>query len=260
MLFGDYHTHTRFSHGKGTVMGNCQRAFELGLKEIAITDHSFGHLGHPIRKRRMQAFLQQIRAARLAFIDLRVIAGLECNLLDGKGTIDFDEGLFEAMDKESVALGAVEHGFIVLGYHKFIKPTGVKEFFGFNLPMFFGGARVGASRKAKTTDAFIKAFERFPVSILSHPCVGVGVDMKALSEAAAHFGVYLEINGRRIAYSREDIDIILASGAQFIINSDAHKSENVGVVDKPLAFIKEMGIDLARVANWGKSPEFRGGR
>ena len=225
-------------------MGNCQRAFEVGLKEIAITDHSFLHLGHPIRKRKAEKFMSEVKAAREVFSDLKVIAGLECNLLDNSGGIDLWEQGYKCE-------------LIVLGYHKFVRPASLGQFFSFNAPLFIRGARVGVKRKIKTTDAFIKAMERFPVAILSHPLVGVGVDMKALSEAAAHFGVYIELNGRRIALTRADIDVALTNDANFIINSDAHCSSRVGDIDKPLAFAESMSIPMDRVANWDKLPKFR---
>ena len=44
LLTGDYHTHTIYSHGKGTVLENVMRAKEVGLQEIAITDHGFEQL------------------------------------------------------------------------------------------------------------------------------------------------------------------------------------------------------------------------
>ena len=36
ILTADYHTHTTYSHGKGTVSENAAVAEEKGLKEIAI--------------------------------------------------------------------------------------------------------------------------------------------------------------------------------------------------------------------------------
>ena len=38
----DYHTHTIFSHGKGTIADNVEAARSKGLKGIAITDHGPG--------------------------------------------------------------------------------------------------------------------------------------------------------------------------------------------------------------------------
>ena len=44
ILTADYHTHTPYSHGKNTVEENVARAKEIGLKQIAITDHGFSHV------------------------------------------------------------------------------------------------------------------------------------------------------------------------------------------------------------------------
>ena len=43
MIF-DYHTHTVFSHGKGTIEDNVKAAIDAGLKAVAISDHGPGHL------------------------------------------------------------------------------------------------------------------------------------------------------------------------------------------------------------------------
>jgi len=214
----------------------------MGLKEIAITDHSFSHLGHAIKRKRVGVFMDEVRLAREKFLNLKIYAGLECNLLDEKGNIDlWEEGYGCEL--------------IILGYHKFVKASSFKDLFAFNLPLFFG--RSGAKRRVRTTDAFIRAMERFAVAFISHPAVGVAVDMKALAEAAAHFGTYIELNGKRIALTRGDVDAVLNSGANFIINSDAHSIDRVGEISKPLGFIKEMGIPMDRMVNWGKTAEFR---
>ncbi|MFR6641738.1 MAG: PHP domain-containing protein [Christensenellales bacterium] len=47
--WGDYHTHTYYSHGKGTIEDNVRAAAEKGLKQIAITDHGFRHMMYNVR-------------------------------------------------------------------------------------------------------------------------------------------------------------------------------------------------------------------
>ena len=46
-LLADLHTHSkhsRFFHGKDSIMSMVYKANELGLQELAITDHGFKHL------------------------------------------------------------------------------------------------------------------------------------------------------------------------------------------------------------------------
>ena len=50
ILTGDYHTHTPYSHGKNSVDENVERAKELGLKQIAISDHGFSHIAFGLRR------------------------------------------------------------------------------------------------------------------------------------------------------------------------------------------------------------------
>ena len=49
--FADYHTHTLYSHGKGTIQQNVEAAQRKGLKEIAITDHGPGHILYGVKRK-----------------------------------------------------------------------------------------------------------------------------------------------------------------------------------------------------------------
>lgn len=50
-LYGDYHTHTIYSHGSGTIEDNVKAAINKGLKEIAICDHGPGHYLYGVKKK-----------------------------------------------------------------------------------------------------------------------------------------------------------------------------------------------------------------
>ena len=65
-LTADYHTHTPYSHGKGTVLENAMRAKELGLKEIGITDHGFSHIVFGVRRKQVAALVRDCREAEAA--------------------------------------------------------------------------------------------------------------------------------------------------------------------------------------------------
>ena len=76
LLTGDYHTHTPFSHGKNTVEENAQRAKELGLKQIGISDHGFSHVAFGIRRRQIKDYRAECKAAAEKF-GIDVLVGIE---------------------------------------------------------------------------------------------------------------------------------------------------------------------------------------
>ena len=63
ILTGDYHTHTPYSHGKNTVEENVAKAKEVGLKQIAITDHGFSHVAFGLRRRQVEKYIHECKAA-----------------------------------------------------------------------------------------------------------------------------------------------------------------------------------------------------
>ena len=46
----DIHTHTTFSHGKGSMEDNVKAAIEKGLSAVAISDHGPGHINYGFTK------------------------------------------------------------------------------------------------------------------------------------------------------------------------------------------------------------------
>ena len=49
-ILADYHTHTIYSHGKGTIEDNVKVAISKGIETLGISDHSYKHLTYGIKK------------------------------------------------------------------------------------------------------------------------------------------------------------------------------------------------------------------
>jgi len=123
-IVADYHTHTIYSHGKGTVMDNVMEARKKGLKRIAIADHGFGHFGFGIKVKDLPRIREEIDEINRRFDDIEVLFGIEANLTGVNGEIDIPDELFGAFD------------IILMGFHKAVIPSTVRD--GWNL--FFKNA------------------------------------------------------------------------------------------------------------------------
>ncbi len=79
----DYHTHTRHSHGSGSVLDNVEAAHHRGLQAIAITDHGPASLFH-IGVSSLSAFdaiRQEVNAAQKMYPGIEVLLGAEANVI-----------------------------------------------------------------------------------------------------------------------------------------------------------------------------------
>lgn len=245
MITGDYHTHTTFSHGKGSIADNCGVAREKGLKQIAITDHAFKQAISGMRKKDVEVMRSQIDAEN-AKGDLAVLLGIEANVLSGRGEIDFsphDNGLFDL---------------VALGYHDSVLPVGFTDFFSFNMPLV-AQSRLGYKKNGnadKFTKALINAVMRNKINFISHINSKIQIDVDEIGKACVDYNVFVELNPRHLSLSDEQILRLLQLGCNFIVNSDAHVPTDVGNFSSILKCIERLGIDKGRIVNWEKIPKF----
>lgn len=239
-LLGDYHTHTTYTHGKSTVEENVAQAELLGLKEIAITEHCYKGYNH-IKKGDLEKIKQDVENIRDKY-NVKILVGIEANLMSPNGDIDISDEELEKLD------------LVVLGFHKHSRVK-MKDWFGFVLPNLI---RKKATKKQieRNTQAYLKAMDKHRVSILAH--LGYGgcrVDCVRLAEECVKRNIYIELNGKRINFTEEDIVGMVKTGVKFVIDSDAHRKENVGKNHRAFNLIEKYKIPLDQIANLDNLPQ-----
>lgn len=240
-IYGDYHTHTIYSHGKGTIRDNAEEAYIKGLKEIAICDHGPGHVGYGIKRSNLKVMREEIDELNLEFEPkgLKILLGVEANLIGYDGTIDVKKEDLKYLD------------ILLLGYHFGAMPRNPIDFY--KLYIFNGLSKLFSGLKDKAmkmnTDALIKAMDRYPIDIITHPGSKVYVDIKRLAREAREKGTALEINSSHSHLTVDEIEIALREGVNFYIGSDAHRPEDVGNFEKGIKRAKLVKVPVERIIN-----------
>lgn len=243
-LFGDYHTHTIFSHGTGTIEENVKVAVKKGLKEIAITDHGFEHKLYGVKRTDVSVMRKQIEELKKQY-NINILFGMETNLISAEGDID--------LTKEEEAMLDV----ILMGYHKIITAKSLKDRFSFflmnNICKLFSPKR----QIQKNTDAYLKAMDKYDIDILTHLKYGMPVDVIQIAKKAKEKNVLIELNGKRTLFTREEVEKMVEMKTKFIINSDAHKPDNVGECNHPMNFALMHHIPQELIVNLNELPKFK---
>lgn len=245
LLYGDYHTHSLYSrhkHGKGTVLENASVAADKGLKQIAITDHGFNHEFFGIRRKNIPLLQEDIlNAKEITGVD--ILLGVESNLISLDGKVDIREEDFEFLD------------ILLMGYHQCVHTNSMKDklLLCWSNNLAFKPSKERANRN---TTALLKALDKYPIDVITHLNYGFDTDTIAVAKMAKQKGVFVELNGKRINFTEEEMEIMAAEGVKFILNSDAHEPARVGEVNNGMNLVYKLGIPLAQVANVDKLPRF----
>ena len=144
---------------------------------------------------------------------------------------------------------------VVLGFHKMTKVK-LQEWFRFVLPNII---RKKPTKKQieRNTNAYLQAIEKHRISIIAHlNYAGCYVDCGKIASVCAKKGIYIELNGKRINFSRQDIEAMLKTDVKFIIDSDAHDVDSVGKNHRAFNLIEKYKIPLDRIANLDSVPKF----
>lgn len=246
-LTADYHTHTPYSHGKGTVFENAERAKALGFKEIGITDHGFSHIVFGVRREKVPALIRDCKEAEKK-LGIKVYTGMENNIRGVSGLCDFTEADYENFD------------LFLAGIHVFIHyehPADSKlGWDGATREML--DLKPPQSLVKDTTKAFLNAVQKNPIDILTHVGFRCFCDAVEVAKCCRDYGTYFELSGKKKHLTDEELEKVAATGVRFVLNSDAHSVSRVGDTALAVEQVLRVGIPLSQIDNIdGRYPTFR---
>lgn len=241
-IYADLHTHTTYSHGKGSVEDNVRAAKFRGLECIAITDHGIRHPIVGVHRSKFASIRADAeRAADKYGIDVKV--GIEANIYGLSGAIDLTDSDMSALD------------IILAGFHASARPQKISDIFMLQGNLVSG--KLGCTSKAqreRNTKAYINCVKNYPVDILTHPGFWLDIDCYELGKACADYGTYIEISSRHRVPTLQGLEEFMRSDVKFVINSDAHKIENIGKWEYATEIAAKAGLSEERIVNAGDNP------
>jgi putative hydrolase len=238
-IYGDYHTHTTYSHGLGSIEDNVKAAIKMGLTELAISDHGPGHMGFGIKRSKYKEMRDTIDELNIKYPDIKILLGLEANILDIEGNIDVDDHILELND------------ILLAGYHFGSKPTKLFRDMHMHYLNYRSGKLKDLSKlKEINTVSIINAINKYKIDLITHPGSKGPVDIIRIGEAAVKRGTALEINSSHGHLSVEELrEAIKVDGLEFMINSDAHNEGDIGNFKKAIERAEQVGLDIKRIRN-----------
>ena len=219
----DTHTHSIASgHAYSTVDENLRWAAEKGLEMVALTDHAPG-----MKDTTGHAYFANLHVLPEKLHGVRLLRGIELNILDFHGKVDMDK---EVLDRLDLAIASL--------HVPCIKPGSRKE----------------------NTSALLKAMENPYVDIIGHPGdPRYDVDFQEVFRQAKETGTLLEVNNASLIPggfrdgSQENVKAILRwsmeEGIPVVLGSDAHFYTGIGDFSYALDLLKEVGFPEELVLN-----------
>ena len=198
---GDLHMHTRETDGRATLEEMAEAARERGYQYIAITDHSKAlAMANGLDEKRVVAFAKQVREMNQDGLGIRVLSGIECDIMRD-GSMDIENDALAELD---VVIGSV-HSHMNL-------------------------------ESAEMTHRLLSALECPHLRIMGHPTGRILLhreafpfDFDAIATQAAKRRVALEINAspERLDLHGPLLRTAKSKGVKFTIATDAHHPKHL---------------------------------
>jgi histidinol phosphatase-like PHP family hydrolase len=204
----DLHTHSlQFSDGLNTIDELVRMAGELGLKKLAITDHSDARTFPPVAYRVLLSRYGNV------LNDVEVIFGVEADLLNDDGDI-------------CTTIQKQESEFLLLSAHP---------------DTFKGNPKLITEA---WLNAIERHHER--IQFLGHPCdYFPHIRIDQVVRAANQYGVPIEVNTSHLAMGMTNLKIsdkMIAVADQIIVNTDAHSLSDMTTRSRGFDYLRSKGL------------------
>ncbi|MGC2196948.1 MAG: DNA polymerase/3'-5' exonuclease PolX [Terriglobales bacterium] len=229
-LQGDVHMHTIETDGRNTIEEMAAAAREHGYKYMAITDHSKNlAFANGLDDKRAVEHIKRIRAVSDALGDIRILAGIEVDIL-ADGTLDLSDSVLEQMD------------IVIASVHSHFNQT-----------------------PAEMTDRLLKAVENANTSLIGHPTGRMllrrdayAFDIDAVMKAAVRKKVAMELNSYPDRLDLNDRHLRLAKehGVKIVINTDSHHTSHMDKIRFGILQARRAWLTKEDVLNTLPLPKF----
>lgn len=209
-LIIDTHTHTVTSgHAYSTIQENAREAAANGIKMLVMADHGPAMVGASTL-----LHFGNLRVLPETIYGVRIIKGVEANILDYEGTLDVPVYYLSRLE------------FVLASLHDItIEPSSIEDH----------------------TNALVKVLQNPYVDAIAHPGNPMyQVDIDKVVKTAVEYGKLIEINNTSFVVRKgcesncmEFIRKCRQYGAMITCGSDAHISFDVGRFDRVKAMLEE---------------------
>jgi DNA polymerase (family X) len=228
---GDLHMHTTATDGMASIHDMAEAAKKRGLKYIAITDHSKRvTMANGLDAKRLRKHWEEIDKVNADIKGIEVLKGIECDILED-ATLDLPDDVLKDAD------------WVVAVLH-----------YGLKQP------------REQITKRLLTAIKCPYVSAIGHPSgrlllkrPGADVNYKEIFQAAADYGVMMEINAHPARLDLDDIHARAAKeqGLLIVISTDAHTTDGLDMMQYGVFQARRAGLEKKDVANTRTLSQFR---
>ena len=220
---GDLHTHSNWSEGAYSIEEMAKKAKSLGLKYIAMCDHTKSlPIARGLDEERFKERQKEIEKVNNEISGLTVLSGAEVNI-DSEGKLDLKDSALSDLD------------FVIASIHSGFKQS-----------------------ESKMTERILSAIQNQNVDAIGHPTGRLiqdrppyNVDLDKVFKAASDTGVIMEINAFPTRLDLSDVNILKAReyGVRFCIGTDSHSVDHLNYIRLGVATARRGWLSKEDVVN-----------